>query len=141
MKKNGEEHGQIYIASFFKKLQAAGADFVFFHVPNGGSRNKAEGGKLRLMGVLPGVPDIIIIYNKNIIFWELKDEKGGLSKAQEVLHSALARYGFNVQVSFYSTPQEAVKAAAEISASFADQKAISQSMSSVLASLPPDTNS
>lgn len=31
-----------------------------FHIPNGGSRHKAEAGKLRAMGVKRGVPDICL---------------------------------------------------------------------------------
>lgn len=34
-------------------------DVVYaFHVPNGGSRHKAEAGKLKAMGVKKGVPDV-----------------------------------------------------------------------------------
>lgn len=31
-----------------------------FHIPNGGTRNKAEAGKLKAMGVKAGVPDIFL---------------------------------------------------------------------------------
>ena len=31
-----------------------------FHIPNGGSRNKAEAANLRRQGVKPGVPDIFL---------------------------------------------------------------------------------
>jgi hypothetical protein len=31
-----------------------------FHIPNGGSRNKAEAGKLRAMGTKRGIPDICL---------------------------------------------------------------------------------
>lgn len=33
-----------------------------FHVPNGGSRNVAEAKKLKAMGTLRGVPDLILLY-------------------------------------------------------------------------------
>ena len=50
------------------QLQIAVADYLryqyrhvlFFHVPNGGARWKREAGKLKRMGVLPGVPDLLI---------------------------------------------------------------------------------
>lgn len=39
---------------------------LFFHTPNGGYRNPLEAKKMKRMGVLPGVPDIIIANpNKN----------------------------------------------------------------------------
>ncbi len=31
-----------------------------FHIPNGGTRNRAEAGKLKAMGVKAGVPDIFL---------------------------------------------------------------------------------
>ena len=31
---------------------------LLFHVPNGGSRNKAEAANLKRQGVRPGVPDL-----------------------------------------------------------------------------------
>ncbi|MBR4933795.1 MAG: VRR-NUC domain-containing protein [Clostridia bacterium] len=33
---------------------------LMYHVPNGGSRNKAEAAKFRRMGVKPGVCDIVL---------------------------------------------------------------------------------
>ena len=33
---------------------------LLYHVPNGGSRNKAEASKLKRMGVRAGVPDLVL---------------------------------------------------------------------------------
>lgn len=55
---------------------------TWFHVPNGGSRNKAEAGKLKSHGVKPGVADCILIYRGQVIAIELKTAKGRLSNAQ-----------------------------------------------------------
>ena len=49
-----------------------------FHIPNGGSRHKIEAGKLKAMGVKPGVPDLALLVPKgpyNGLFIELKNEK------------------------------------------------------------------
>ena len=35
-------------------------DLVWCHVPNGGARHAAEGGKLKAQGVKAGVPDILV---------------------------------------------------------------------------------
>lgn len=51
------------------------------HIPNGGSRHKAEAGKLKAMGVKPGFPDLllpIIKANWYGLFIELKRLKGGI---------------------------------------------------------------
>ena len=37
---------------------------LWFHAPNGGSRNLFEAVKLKAMGVKPGVPDIMILSRK-----------------------------------------------------------------------------
>lgn len=39
--------------------------WLVFHVPNGGGRSKAEAGILKAMGVLAGVPDLIVIGPKS----------------------------------------------------------------------------
>lgn len=40
--------------------RALPADAVFFHVPNGGKRTKAEAGRFKAMGVKAGVPDLVV---------------------------------------------------------------------------------
>lgn len=54
----------------------------WWHTPNGGSRRKGEAGKLRAMGVKPGVPDIIVAGPGRLIFIELKSATGRLSLEQ-----------------------------------------------------------
>ena len=43
-----------------------------FHCPNGGSRNAIEGAKLKRMGVLAGVSDILIFHRCRMCAIELK---------------------------------------------------------------------
>lgn len=137
MKKNSEEYNQIYLASFLRKLQASGADFIFWHTPNGGSRNKAEAGKLKLMGSLPGVPDIIIIYHDGILFLELKDLKGKLSTGQKDFEAASKRYNHPHHVVYAVDPMDLINQVSEIllKLGIADQNGISKSSNSVMASL------
>lgn len=40
---------------------AAHPDVIWFHCPNGMARSKSEGGRLKAMGVLPGVYDLIFL--------------------------------------------------------------------------------
>jgi hypothetical protein len=57
------------------------------HVPNGGARSKGEAGKLKAMGVKPGVPDFILTRANGIwrgLAIELKSEIGRLSFDQKI---------------------------------------------------------
>ena len=47
-----EHFCQTFCVSFLHKLQLAGCDFLVWSTPNGGSRNKAEAGRLKLEGTL-----------------------------------------------------------------------------------------
>ena len=53
---------------------------LLFHIPNGGSRGKAEAGRFRAMGVKAGVPDLCLPIAKagyHGLYIELKRTKGG----------------------------------------------------------------
>ena len=67
-------------------------DVVWFHVPNGGSRNIREAKNLQRMGVLPGVPDLLFL-RRNLppLFVELKAPKGRASKAQREVGERLKK--------------------------------------------------
>ena len=55
-----------------------------WHTPNGGKRGKAEAAKFRRLGVLPGVPDWIILQtNREPCFIEFKTSKGRVSPGQK----------------------------------------------------------
>lgn len=59
---------------------------VWFHVPNGGYRSKAEAGIFMAMGVKPGVPDLIISWagpdGPLVLAIELKAGTGKATTAQ-----------------------------------------------------------
>ena len=53
---------------------------LLFHIPNGGSRGKAEAGRFRAMGVKAGVPDLCLPIAKagyHGLYIEMKRTKGG----------------------------------------------------------------
>ncbi|GHV27564.1 hypothetical protein FACS18948_5140 [Clostridia bacterium] len=53
---------------------------LMYHIPNGGSRNKAEAARLKGEGVRAGVPDICLPVarrGKHALYVELKRRKGG----------------------------------------------------------------
>ena len=69
----------LYINNNYHKLRK-----LIFHVPNEGARSKAEAMKLKSMGVLAGVPDLILL--KPLCGIELKMERGTVSPVQKELH-------------------------------------------------------
>jgi len=77
---------------------ALGAGAVFFHCPNGGYRRHTEAQRFKAMGVIPGIPDIGIIWLGKIIWIELKAGKGKESDAQLYCHVRLRSAGSAVTV-------------------------------------------
>jgi hypothetical protein len=71
---------------------------VFFHVPNGGTRNALEGANLKRQGVKAGVPDIVIPIPRKPyhgLFLELKrDEKSLVSENQKKWIEKLIENGY-----------------------------------------------
>ena len=75
-----------------------------FHCPNGGLRDIRVASKLKLMGVLPGVPDLMFIWGElvaaptllimpRILFLELKRRGGKLSPEQVAFKADMERKG------------------------------------------------
>lgn len=68
-----------------------------FAIPNGGSRSKTQGARLKLEGVSPGVPDLYVPEWRTWI--EMKRTKGGrVDDAQEDWHDYLRCCGDRVIV-------------------------------------------
>lgn len=68
---------------------------VYFHVPNGGSRNAAEGARFKQIGVKAGVPDLIFLAHQRFYCLELKEPggRGRLGDAQRAMHGRLIDAG------------------------------------------------
>ncbi len=65
------------------RLKSIGGKFRFFHIPNGGSRHKAEAARLKKSGVMPGVPDLCVVLQDGRTIWiEVKSASGKLSADQ-----------------------------------------------------------
>ncbi len=68
----------------FQHIAARAMPGVFaWHTPNGGKRNLVEAIKLKRMGTLAGVPDVLILMGGRLYALELKAPKGRLTPAQE----------------------------------------------------------
>lgn len=136
MKRGSEDFIQIFLVSFLKKLQLLRRDFTFWHCPNGEKRDKKDAGKLKLMGVLSGVPDLTIETFNRTIYAELKTKKGTLSDNQKSLHDDLVRFGKEVHTFYAETPEDIIDQFYPIMASIGyHQNELDDCKSSVLASV------
>jgi hypothetical protein len=78
----------------FQHLRARGAPNVFaFHPANGGYRKPKEAAILKGLGVVSGVPDVIIIHDGKIYALELKAAFGRLTEVQRKTIDALRLAG------------------------------------------------
>ena len=74
-----------------------------FHIPNGGSRNKAEAANLRRQGVKPGVPDIFLPAprgNYHGLWIEMKNGKNKTTAYQNTYIDYLNGSGYRAAVCY-----------------------------------------
>jgi hypothetical protein len=70
---------------------------IIFAIPNGGKRSKSEAARLKLEGVLPGVPDLCIPAWR--LWIEFKRQKGGtVCKDQKLMKEYLSKNGYTVMI-------------------------------------------
>lgn len=92
-----EQALQIAVAQFLDK--ALPVDAVFFAVPNGFKRSKAEAGIAKAMGQRAGIPDLCIVWQGRAFFIELKaPDSGRTTPSQEETIPALAAAGASVVI-------------------------------------------
>ena len=95
----GEEAVQRAVVSHLEHRGVPGV--VWFHVPNGGSRSRAEAGVFRALGTKAGVPDILLFHRGRAYGLELKRERGGRrSPAPSEMHAQLRAAGVEVAVAY-----------------------------------------
>jgi hypothetical protein len=69
-----------------------------FHCPNGGWRSRTEAAILKGLGVVAGVPDLMLIRKGAVFGLELKAPNGWLSPAQIATQEAMRAAGVTVAV-------------------------------------------
>jgi hypothetical protein len=80
-------------------LYAGRGLLAFAHCPNGEYRTPGVAGRLKAMGTIPGVPDLLVWLPESMSFGiELKAGKGRLSADQSRWHSTLSSLGHRVYV-------------------------------------------
>jgi hypothetical protein len=69
-----------------------------FHCPNGGQRSPIEARILKGLGVVAGVPDLLIVHRGQLYALELKAECGRVTEIQAACHKRLRDAGARVAV-------------------------------------------
>lgn len=77
-----------------QNLSARAAPNVFwFHVPNDAKRSFATANRMRSMGMVAGVPDLVLIKNGEVFGLELKAKGGRVQPSQRLTHAAMQEAG------------------------------------------------
>lgn len=85
----------------FQHLRVRGAHgHIAFAVPNGGARSKPEAAVMVGLGVLAGIPDVLILHDGKVYALELKSENGSLTPAQKAVQVRLRRAGISVATAY-----------------------------------------
>jgi hypothetical protein len=72
---------------------------LWFHCPNGEARSKATAGRLKAMGTLPGVPDLLFVTEGGTVkFIELKAEGSYLRPPQKAFKQTVEALGCDYAV-------------------------------------------
>jgi len=70
-------------AAIVEWIRTVAPDLIVFHPPNGGLRGKAEAGRLKWIGTLAGIPDLVVLGQDGQVWLiEVKAEHGVLSTEQ-----------------------------------------------------------
>jgi hypothetical protein len=101
MARNAEAQIQAAIVQY---VRTVAPDVLIFHVPNGGLRSKSEAARLKWQGVVPGIPDLVLLWRypwhspPQIAFFEIKAPKGRLSFDQCCILEWLDDQGFSYAI-------------------------------------------
>lgn len=102
--KTSPEYGlHTFVVDALRLYAAPGV--IYFHPANEGPRSPRYAAKLKRMGVLAGVADLVIVVEGKACFLELKSAKGKLSPAQKAFRQASA--SASAPYAIASTPEQA----------------------------------
>jgi hypothetical protein len=78
----------------------------FYHVPNGGLRDKKTASRLKAQGVVPGVQDLHFIWEGKLYLIEVKDVDGQVTPAQKAIHAQHKAHGLDTYI--FRTSQQII---------------------------------
>lgn len=92
-------HEQEIQIAIVKWLKLVNVDAIWYHVPNGCWRSRAEAGILKAMGVMPGVYDLVFNWRSDnglmIGYVEVKRPGGRLSANEKLFAQLCDKYGIS----------------------------------------------
>ena len=88
---NIEDRLQMMVVQLLKLLGKPG--LFWFHPPNEGKRTPKTGSRNKAMGVVRGVPDLVLCWEGRFIGLELKAPKGRITPEQEAAGRAITAAG------------------------------------------------
>ena len=81
-------------AAIVEYVRTVAPQIVIFHVPNGGLRARSEAARLKWVGTLAGVLDLVLLLpGGRVRFWEIKTSVGRLSADQREFIARLEALG------------------------------------------------
>ncbi len=92
---NGEERLHAAVADFLRVALVPPAFFTTFPAGGGG---KVRGGRLKLLGLRPGMPDILVVGWGCLVGIELKTANGIVSASQNLVHGEFRDCGHPIFV-------------------------------------------
>ncbi|MEM1346156.1 MAG: VRR-NUC domain-containing protein [Pseudomonadota bacterium] len=75
-----------------------GATFGPWHTPNGGQRPGIVGPKMRGLGVMPGIPDLLLLHDGGTFGLEIKRPGKNATPQQAALHEQMRAAGALIEV-------------------------------------------
>lgn len=94
---------QVIQTNFLSYIAQAGIDGLFaFHIPNGQNVGPFVGMKLTRMGLVAGMPDLMLIHKGHLFALEIKNDKprGKLSPSQIMTIAALREAGVECAIAY-----------------------------------------
>jgi VRR-NUC domain len=88
-----EREDDIQAAIFGHLIRVLPEGWLTFHVPNGGWRQKTTAARFRRLGVVAGIPDLVLVGpGGRVAFLEVKTTDGRLSRPQARFHDHCHRF-------------------------------------------------
>ena len=95
MKLGPEDRIQISILEY---LEAVAPGLLVFSVPNEGKRSFSVARRHKLLGMVAGVPDLVLVHEGRALFFEVKSPAGRLRPAQKLFLETAAKAGAKTAV-------------------------------------------
>ena len=103
MRKREEDAAQKWVVEWVRRTCPS---VLIFHVPNGGQRSRTEAAILKGLGVLAGIPDLILLWPGHVAGLEMKAPKGKPTPEQEAIGERMIQMGHLWGVA--RSPEEAI---------------------------------